>query len=378
MSQILAGGIEPRVLVTSRQGSYGKKTVEPITDIQDRYRLVAPSTREKLLRRFRRFYVDTGHMERAIEQMVVEHGADLIHVHWSAGIGQSAANVSAKLGLPLVAEVRFDLAGALMSETIRIPIPGLERPLRHHFEGHLKQASAVIAAGDSLAAFIRSEYPSLSDRLYAVPNGVNSELFRPGPPNPELRAKLGLEGKFVIGTTSNMLRYEGLDVLIRALAKLQRTTPSIHALFVGAGTQAENLQKLAQRLGVSATFTGLVPGAEVPRYLRLIDLYVIPRRDVTITRHAGPIKLVEAMACGRAVVGSRLGDIAQLLSEGRGAVVEPESVQALTTMLATLYKENKTRQEMGRRAHLYAKSQLNWANAAEIHRKVYERVLNGT
>ena len=126
------------------------------------------------------------------------------------------------------------------------------------------------------------------------------------------------------------------------------------------------------------TFTGLVPGADVPEYLRLIDLYVIPRRDVTITRYAGPIKLVEAMACGLAVVGSRLGDIAPLLSEGRGAVVEPESVPALTAMLGTLARETETRLEMGRLAHLYARSQLNWASAAAIHKKIYERVLSRT
>ena len=378
MSQILTGQFEPRVLVTSRQGSYGKDSIELLTGIEDRHRLVAPSNKEKLLRRFRRFQVDTAHLERSIEQMVADHGADLIHVHWSAGIGRAAANVSARLELPLVVEVRFDLAGAMMSETVRVPIPGLERALRHHFEGHLGQATAVIAAGDSLAAFITSEYPSLTDRLYVVPNGVNSELFRPGPPDSDLRAKLGLEGKFVIGTTSNMLRYEGLDVLIRALSELQRTTPAIHALFVGAGTQAENLQSLAQRLGVPVTFTGLVPGADVPEYLRLIDLYVIPRRDVTITRYAGPIKLVEAMACGLAVVGSRLGDIAPLLSEGRGAVVEPESVPALTAMLGTLARETETRLEMGRLAHLYARSQLNWASAAAIHKKIYERVLSRT
>ncbi len=374
-AQIGAGGFEPRVLVTSRQGSYGQALIEPPEGLGDRVRLVSPSARENGLRRLRRFSMETRHLERAIEQMVIDHGADLIHVHWSGGIGRVAANVAARVGIPLVAEVRFDLAGAIMSETVRIPLPGLERVLRRHFEGHLKQAQAVIAASESLAAFLRSEFPGLTDRLSVVPNGVNPEVFRPGPPDPQLRASLGLEDKFVIGTTSNMLRYEGLDLLIKALAEVQHQLPHVQPLFVGAGTQSGQLQNLAQRLGVRATFTGLVPAAQVPAYLRLIHLFVVPRRDATITRHAGPIKLVEAMACGLAVLGSRLGDIATLLADGRGALVEPESVPALTSALMPLCQQSQTRQEMGRRAHQYAMAALNWDNAARIHRRIYEQVL---
>lgn len=374
-AQIRAGKFEPRVLVTSRQESYGEESIASLEGLEDRGRLVSPSFREQGLRRLRRFYVDPRHLERAIETMVIDHGADLIHVHWSAGIGQAAANVAARLGLPLVAEVRFDLAGAMMSETVRIPLAGLERALRRHFERHLRQAQAIIAASASLAAFLRSEFPGLSDRLSVVPNGVNHELFRPGPPDPQLRDKLGLKDKFVIGTTSNMLRYEGLDLLIRALVEVQRVLPHVQSLFVGAGSQCEHLQKLAHQLGVRATFTGWVPAAQVPDYLRLMDLFSVPRRNATITRHAGPIKLVEAMACGLPVVGSRLGDIATLLADGGGALGEPESVPALASALVTLCQQSETRREMGRRAHRYAVSELNWDTAARIHRRIYEQVL---
>jgi glycosyltransferase involved in cell wall biosynthesis len=375
-AQIHSGDFEPRVLVTSRQGTYGKTSIDSPDGLGDRIRYVCPSSKEIRWRRFRRFYVDSRHLELAIEKMVIDHGADLIHSHWSAGIGRAAANLASRLGLPLVAEVRFDLAGAFMSETVRFPLPGLERALRRHFERHLTQAQAVIAASDSLARFLRAEFPWLGDRLFVVPNGVDLERFRAGPPDPELRARLGLEGSCVIGTTSNMLRYEGLDLLIQGLVEAQRQVPNIQALFVGAGTQAEHLQKLAYQAGVRATFTGLVPAAQVPQYLRLIDLFVIPRRDATITRQASPIKLVEAMACGLAVVGSRLGDIEILLADGRGALVEPESVPALTKALVNLCQQGETRREMGRRAQRYAMSEFNWETAAKTHRRIYERALS--
>ena len=374
-AQIRASGFEPRILVTSRQDSYGKQAVDSMEGLGHRLRLVPPSPLEQRLRGLRRFQVDRGHLEQAIERAVAELDADLIHVHWSAGIGRAAANVARKLGLPLVAAVRFDLAGAMMSETVRVPVPGLERVLRNYFEGHLRQAQVVVAAGDSLTEFLKHERPDLADRLYSVSNGVNLQRFQPGPADPELRRKLGLDGKFVIGTTSNMLHYEGLDLFVQAMARVKQAIPDVHALFVGGGTQAEAVRRLADNLGVPATFTGLVPSTEVPSYLRLFDLYVIPRRDVTITRHAGPIKLVEAMASGRAVLGSRVGDISHLLAEGRGRLMEPDSVSALAAALINLASDPKTRAEMGCQARRYAETNLNWANAAQQHRAIYHRVL---
>lgn len=377
-SQIQAGGFEPRVVVSSRQDTYGKNSLDTPEGLENQPRLVPPSSFERLARRVRRFQVDRPHLERAIERAVADMDADLIHVHWSAGIGRAAANVARKLGLPLVAEVRFDLAGAMMSETIGFPCHPLERILRSLFDGHLRQADAVVAAGDSLAAYLKQERPDLANRLYSVSNGVNLQRFQPGPPDPDLCAQLGLAGKIVIGTTSNMLHYEGLDLFLHAMAELRQQEPAVHALFVGGGTQAEHLSKLADQLGVPATFTGLVPAAMVPSYLRLIDLYVIPRRDVTITRHAGPIKLVEAMACGRPVVGSAVGDIQYLLADGRGQLVEPGSVNSLAGSLLELVRDPAKRAEIGRQARQYAEANLTWDKAAVRHRSIYNSILGGS
>jgi glycogen synthase len=376
-SQIAAGGIEPRVLVSSRQRTYGQDTLTPCEGLGGRLYAVPPSALESWARRLRPFQVHRRHLEEEITSAIEQSGADLIHVHWASGIGKAAAAVATRLNLPLVAEIRFDLAGAMMSETVRFSVPPLERTLRRYFDGHLTRANAVVAAGDSLAAFLRGERPDMANRIFAVPNGVDTEKFQPGQPSPGLMARLGLEGKFVVGSTSNMLRYEGLDLLVRSLKTLQREVPSVHALLVGGGTQLEQLQRQAGKLGVPVTFAGRVPAADVPELLRLFHVFVVPRRDVTITRFAGPIKLAEAMASGLPVVGSRVGDIPTLLADGRGVVVEPGSIVALARTLADFVADPDARLRMGERARAWTETHLRWSVAAETYREIYEMVLAG-
>jgi glycosyltransferase involved in cell wall biosynthesis len=180
-----------------------------------------------------------------------------------------------------------------------------------------------------------------------------------------------------VGTTSNMLHYEGLDLLILALAKAQQAGVPVHGLFVGGGPCAAALRQQAEALGVPATFVGRVPAAQVPGWLRRMDLFVVPRRDLTITRFAGPIKLVEAMAAGLPIVGSRIGDIEPLLTNGRGLLIKAGWVEALAEAVIELAGQPDRRAALGRLAREYALSHLRWSSAADRHREAYARALAG-
>ena len=362
------GIARPSVLVTSRQATYGFETAEAPEGV---HLSIAPvSPREGFLRRVRSFYVDAGALRREIVREARETSAEAIHVHWGSGMGRAAAQAARTCGLPLVAEVRFDLAGAVMTETVRREVPALERALRRRFEAHVPGAAAVVAASDTLGALVRRTFPETDGTLWVVPNGVDAARF--APPDPEdreaLRQSLGVDNAFVVGTTSNMLRYEGLDALVRAA----RRVSGVHLLFVGDGTQREALAGLADELGVAATFTGRVPFGDVPRYLGAMDAFAVPRQDATITRYAAPIKAVEAMGVGLPVVGSAVGDVPELLADGRGALVPPGDVDALAEALRAL---PSTGRAMGERARDWISREMTWGAVCEPYREVYAHAL---
>ena len=118
-------------------------------------RLVAEGAAESVRRRARRWALDQGRHVAAITEALAEHGADAVHVHWGSTLGAAAARAADEAGLPLVAEVRFDLAGAAVAQTGGdLPAPAAaalrraEPLLRRRFERHLERADAVVAASD--------------------------------------------------------------------------------------------------------------------------------------------------------------------------------------------------------------------------------------
>ena len=370
-AQARAAYVEPHVLVTSRQQMYGFNSVTQPPLLNGRLHLAEVSPRERSLRRAYGSYIDRQHLAQTIRHLCETQRIDLIHSHWSSGVGAAAAQVASELGLPLVAEVRFDLAGATMVETVRWPAPGLEALLRRLFERYLRRADAIVAASYSLADLLRRDFPQRASRITVVPNGVNSGLFRPAAKDEALASELGLAGKVVIGSTSNMLRYEGLDRLLHVLPAVQAEVPNLCVLLVGSGTQFERLQSQAQQHKLPVVFSGRVPKEAVPRYLNLMDIFAVPRRAASITQFASPLKVVEAMACGLPVVGSATGDMSTLLADGRGCLTAPDLMDELVSALIALGRDAERRRAMGQQARAWAEQHLSWAETVGIYREVY-------
>ena len=360
------GIARPRVLVTSRQGTYGATTTQAPAGVE--VSAMPPSRRERWARPVRRFDLDPAALADAVAEMARD--CDLVHVHWSSGIGRAAAQGARRAGRPLVAEVRFDLAGAMMTESLRGTGAWLERPLRRRFEAHVTDAAAVVAASHTLAALLERDCGVARARLSVVPNGVDPAPADAASAAGEIRARLGLNGATVIGTTSNMLRYENLGVILHAAAGLGRG----HALFVGDGPVRGELERAARTATVPASFTGRVPPQQVPGHLAAMDVFAVPRKNATITRFASPLKVVEAMAMGRAIVATALGDVPTLLAEDRGVLVPADDAAAFAAAVHELARDPGRRAQLGERARAYAERELSWDSAVRRYASVYARV----
>ena len=360
--QARGGVARPRVLVTSRQSVHGGDRALAPSGVEA---LAAePSAAECRWRRVRRWHLDRKALKAAVVRAARD--VDLIHVHWASGIGAAAADAAEDLGLPLVAEVRFDLAGAFTSETLALPAP-FERALRRRFEAHLPRAARIVAASHSLKRLLLRDFPQLTHRIDVVPNGIE-----PG------AASSGVNGlkadKVTLGTTANMLRYEGLERLVDAARGIE----GVRLLFVGDGPCRSTLERRAREAGVEAVFVGRVPPSEVSAQLAHMDVFVVPRHDVTITRFASPIKVVEAMAAGLPVVASDVGDLGDLLADDRGIAVPPGDAAALRAALSALIQDVARRRAIGVRAAAWAGETLPWPRVVAGYGPVYAAALGRT
>jgi glycosyltransferase involved in cell wall biosynthesis len=247
---------------------------------------------------------------------------DLIHGFYLVRSGFVAAYAGGYLGVPSVVSARGnDLDRALFDPARAATI------LRA-----LDLASAVTAVSSDLARKAAALAPQAS--VSVVPNGVDTDLYRPLPREASLVRSLALEGRAVIGFSGELRQKKGLVPLLRALALLADARP-ITLLALGgvrpddAGT-LELLRRQNPRLGLV-----LLPHRdphELPRFYALMDVFVHP------SLHDGlPNALLEAMACGRPVVASTAGGIPDVVRDlVDGCLVPPGDPPALAAALAAL------------------------------------------
>lgn len=160
--------------------------------------------------------------------------------------------------------------------------------------------------------------------IHILPNCVDLSSFSPGPKNPALVERYGLAGRVVLLTLGRLdpqERYKGFDEVIEALPALARHFPKITYVIAGGGSDWERLSEKTRSLGVAdkVVFTGFVSEHEKSDVYRLADAYVMPSRG-----EGFGIVILEAMASGIPVMGSRLDGTREALLDGKlGVLVDP-------------------------------------------------------
>ncbi len=214
----------------------------------------------------------------------------------------------------------------------------------------MREADAVITLSEVMKTHIVNRgIPA--ERVWVVPHMVDVDALAPAEPSPDLLRRYGLEDHYVVGYLGTLLDYEGIDVLLRAIAELRTLRPRVACLIVGSGAAEAALTALAAELGVErqVIFAGRIPHNEVNEHVALFDAYVLPRHDHEVCRWVTPLKPYEAMASGRCLLTSDVDALAETVSGGCGATFPAGDVDALATELAALAADPDRRAELGER-----------------------------
>jgi glycosyltransferase involved in cell wall biosynthesis len=185
--------------------------------------------------------------------------------------------------------------------------------------------------------------------VHVVPNGIDTDLFRPRPPS-EVRAELGLPEGPLFVCVGRLSRDKGYQHAVRALALLDGKTSNARLVIVGDGEERPRLEQLAQDLNLDGrvTFAGSQPPELVPLYLAAADAFLFPtERD-----EAAPLVLPQAMASALPVVASRIGGITEVLGDSRryGILIRPGDTEALADAMRELLREDVFRRQLGEAA----------------------------
>ncbi|GHD11676.1 glycosyltransferase [Zhihengliuella salsuginis] len=209
-----------------------------------------------------------------------------------------------------------------------------------------------------------------ADRIRLVPNAADPAKFVPVSRDRSLAARLGIEpGHFVIGYAGSMVSYEGLDLLVDAFAELADRNPDARLLLVGDGPSLESLKRQVRELDLMSrvVFTGRVDSGDIPAYLSLFDAAPCPRVSNVVTEMVSPLKPLEAMAAGIAVVGSDVAPLRHLLGAvgERGLLFDAGNAAHLAERLAELMDDESLRADLGRAARWWTVHERSWEAIAD-------------
>jgi glycosyltransferase involved in cell wall biosynthesis len=209
-----------------------------------------------------------------------------------------------------------------------------------------RHSYAVIHVSDSQAQEAARLGLAPGGRSLVIPNGTDLAAVRAAAERePVSRTALGLtEEALVLGTVARFDRIKALDVLLRAFARVLERLPQSRLLIIGDGPEGVSLRTLAGSLAPldRVVFAGSIPRAA--RCLPAMDVYVSASR-----REGLPLAMLEAMACGLAVVATRVPGHVDAVEDGvTGVLVPPDAPEVLGDAVVALLRDGERRRALGR------------------------------
>jgi len=212
-----------------------------------------------------------------------------------------------------------------------------------------RRAAGAIAGTEGAARVLLNA--GYTGPLSVIPQfGVDPDRFRPDAgARAAVRSRLGMgPGAFVVGYGGRLVEEKGVHVLLDAFARLPGGDPEPHLLLIGEGPESRPLQERAHRLGVGTRvhWAGRVASTSMPDLLPALDVLALPTTGTrTWTEQFGRI-LIEAMACGVPVAGSRCGEIPAVIGDA-GDVFPAGDAGALCAILESHRQHASLREARG-------------------------------
>ena len=209
-----------------------------------------------------------------------------------------------------------------------------------------------------------------------IPNGVDvgnfSRKFSYGELT-DLENKLGVKpDDRVVISASRLVSKNGLDLLIKAIRILNKDKQlSYRLILAGKGSQKEELQETAEKLGISnkIVFAGAVNNHDLPIYLKISDVFVRPSRSEGLGS-----AFLEAMAAGVPIVGTRVGGIPDFLEDRKTGLFSTHEPEDIAFKIRIILENDKLREDVTNNAMSLVRKKYDWNNIAEEFRKLYNQL----
>lgn len=318
-------------------------------------------------------------LRRRLLEVTSSHPARVLYAHSPALCGLAALQAARKRGLPFVYEIRafWEDAANQNGNGAR----SLRSRLTYELETYVaRNADAVAAIAKPMLDDLKTRGIA-AEKLFHVPNGVDTQRFVPQSRDEGLAQELRLMDRPVFGFFGSLYNYEGISWLIRAAAQLRSRGHKFSILIIGRGEDQPAIESAIRDCNAEAYVRRIehVPHEQIARYYSVVDITVYPRRSLRLTELVTPLKPLEAMAFGKPVLASAVGGIRELVEDGKtGLLFEPESVSDFCRQAERMIVSPALCDSLSKQGRDFVVRERDWKTLAKRYRNIYDFVLHAS
>ena len=278
--------------------------------------------------------------------------------------------------VPFVFEVR-DIWPQSAVELGALSNPLIIRALRAIELFLYRRAALIVAVADSTRQYLLDKGMA-AGKIAVIPNGIDAKFLMAAAVPREVRAELGLEGKFMVSYIGTHGMSHALETVLSA-AQVLGSDDSIHFLFVGEGAEKEKLERLAGELQLrNVTFLGQQPRETLLAFYRASDVSLVPLKKLPIFTKVLPSKLFELMGAGCAIVCSVEGEAASLVERAEaGLCIQPEHIEQLVDAIRRLRSAPELVARFGANGRRFVTAHYLRSTLAERYLEALSKVVGG-
>ncbi|MCP4452681.1 MAG: glycosyltransferase family 4 protein [Planctomycetes bacterium] len=302
---------------------------------------------------------DAGGQKRSLEEidshlvdLVTQVSPDLVHAN-SLAMGRMVGRIAPRLSVPCTSHLRDIIK---LNKTV---------------VSDLNQHAGLIAVSHATRQFHAAQGMRL-DALQVIHNGVDAAQFLPGPATGMLKQALGLSrSALLVANIGQICLRKGQTVLAEAAVALADACPEAHYLFIGerhsqkteSVTYEQTIRLIFRDAGIEDRLFCLGFRNDVPSILNDVDLLAHAAHQEPLGR-----VLLEAAACGKAIVATDVGGTREILTDQVSALlVHPGEAQSLAAAMQRVLTDQALRMRLGEQARIRALEKFSLATAtAEV------------
>lgn len=304
-------------------------------------------------------------IKRVVKSEIKTFQPDILHVYTATPDGVLGLLIRKEFSLPLVV--------SLIGSDINV-WPFRSKLIYRLTKQVISEADKVIAVSNALKKKAK-EIASTQRPISVIYNGCDLKKFTFDKAiRFYLRKKLDISKQSVVFIfVGNLLKTKGVFELLEAFYLLMKKLPDAYLIFIGDGKERKVLVKMATRIGISnkVIFVGRRPHDEIPHWLSMADALVLSSYSEGL-----PNVILEAMACQRAVISTRVGGILETIIDGQtGILVEPKDSLSLMKAMEKVAFDKTLRLKMGNLGRKIVIEKFTWNENTKKLTDIYKSIM---